>query len=195
MAFSNLKNEKFFLSLIKQGKLKVTKDGRAFNLVTGRELSKARQCDCYRKLSWQHPRTKKIKQIQLHRLIWAYFNGIPSDKLVINHIDGNKQNCALENLELVSIAENNKHAFKNNLVYILKGEDKSNSIFSDDDVFYLRKLYATTNITIKDIASRFKCSKTSVYSMLKGKWYKHIKTKYDVLCLNKIKGAHHSFTG
>jgi len=42
MAKPNLKNEKFFLRLIKDGKLKITKSGRAFNLVTGKELAKIR---------------------------------------------------------------------------------------------------------------------------------------------------------
>lgn len=188
MTIANINNEKFFLRLIHQGKLKVTKDGRAYNLVTGRELSKARQCCGYRKLSWQHPRTKKIIQIQLHRIVWAYFNGIPDDNLVLNHIDGNKQNCALSNLELVSVKENNRHAQRAGLVYIPKGEEKPNAIFSDADVRKLRKLFATDrSITCKQIALQYNCHVCSVSSMLKGQWYKHIVTKYDAQCKRKLK--------
>lgn len=187
MLIANVNNEKFFLSLIRKNKLKVTKDGRAYNLITGRELSKPRKCDCYRKLSWQHPKTKKIIQIQLHRIVWAYFNGIPDSSLVINHIDGNKQNCALSNLELVSVKENNYHARTNNLVYIPRGEERDNAKFSDDDVCYVRKLYAKNKfITVKDIAEKYNCSKCIVSAMLKGKYYSHIKTKYDRACIEKL---------
>jgi hypothetical protein len=186
MTIANINNEKFFLKLIREGKLKVTKDGRAFNLVTGRQIGN--QSYGYKKLSWQHPKTKKIIQIQLHRLVWAYFNGIPDANLVLNHIDGNKQNCALSNLELVSVKENNKHAQKTGLVYIPKGEEKPNAIFSDEDVRELRKLFATNpNITCKQIALQYNCHVGSVSSMLKGVWYKHIVTKYDVRCKRKLK--------
>lgn len=186
MTIANINNEKFFLKLIREGKLKVTKDGRAFNLVTGRQIGN--QSYGYKKLSWQHPKTKKIIQIQLHRLVWAYFNGIPDDNLVLNHIDGNKQNCALSNLELVSVKENNRHAQKAGLVYIPKGEEKPNAIFSDEDVRELRKLFATNpNITCKQIALQYNCHIGSVSSMLKGVWYRHIVTKYDVQCKRKLK--------
>ena len=187
MAIANINNEKFFLRLIRQGKLKVTKDGRTYNLITGRELSKVRQCDCYRKLSWQHPKTKKIIQIQLHRIVWAYFNGIPEPNLVLNHIDGNKQNCALSNLELVSVMENNLHAHKNNLIYIPRGEERDNAKFSDEDVIYLRKYYSTNkDASVRKIAQQYKCSTAIVSAMLRSKYYNHIKTKYDNRCIQKL---------
>ena len=54
---------------------------------------------------------KNIK-IYMHRLVWAWFNGdCDSEDLVINHIDLNKENNKIENLELVSHKENTNHYF------------------------------------------------------------------------------------
>lgn len=47
------------------------------------------------------------KTIGVHRIIMFTFKGF-SD-LTVNHIDGNKENNALNNLEYLSIAENNRH--------------------------------------------------------------------------------------
>lgn len=192
MTKPNINNERFFLKLIEAGKLRVTKSGRAFNLVTGRELCKYKKHSFdYRKISWKDNITGSIKQIQLHRLIWAYFMGVPKNKdMVINHIDGNKQNCSLANLELVTNAINNRHARLNNLVYTPKGEDLFNAKFTDDDVISLRKQYALSKITAKQIRLSFHCSKPTVYNMLAGKSYSHIKTKYDNLCHNKLRELH-----
>lgn len=55
----------------------------------------------------------KSKKIKIHRLVAKLFLGdAPKNKPLINHIDGNKQNNAVENLEWCSYRENNQHARK-----------------------------------------------------------------------------------
>lgn len=46
----------------------------------------------------------------IHRLVWQYFNGPIPKGLQINHIDGNKLNNKLSNLELISQEQNLHHA-------------------------------------------------------------------------------------
>lgn len=58
----------------------------------------------------------QLKHIYAHRFTWAYFNGVIPKGFEINHIDGNKHNNALTNLELCTRSENMKHAFKLGLV-------------------------------------------------------------------------------
>lgn len=53
----------------------------------------------------------KGKNLRVHRIIWAKFKGYLRKGLVINHIDGRKNNNALANLELVSASENVLHGF------------------------------------------------------------------------------------
>jgi len=50
------------------------------------------------------------KSYVLHRLIWTTFVGPIPDDLIVNHIDHNKQNAALTNLELVTPPDNMKKA-------------------------------------------------------------------------------------
>lgn len=58
----------------------------------------------------------KRKQYYLHRLVALTYlpnpNGLPD----INHIDGDKSNNSVSNLEWVSRSENLKHAFDNKLL-------------------------------------------------------------------------------
>lgn len=180
----NLANERFFLGLIKAEKLKVTKAGRAWNLITGKELSKerAKSIDVYRKLSWLNPKTGKIVQVQLHRIVWAATKGLPKPDIVLNHKDGNKQNCRLSNLELVSSMRNNQHAVQNSLVYFPKGEERVNAKFTDAEVASYRKAYALGLCTKTQIKTAKACSFSVVGLMLSGKTYAHVVTKYDSKC-------------
>lgn len=51
----------------------------------------------------------------VHRLVAKAFIDNPSDYLEINHIDGNKTNNSVENLEWCSRSQNELHAWKNGL--------------------------------------------------------------------------------
>jgi hypothetical protein len=48
----------------------------------------------------------------IHRLLAQHFIPNPLNKPQVNHIDGNKQNNALSNLEWVTAAENSQHAVR-----------------------------------------------------------------------------------
>lgn len=184
MSKPNLKNEKFYLTLIQSGLLEVTKSGRAWNLRTGKELAAERDgaAGDYRKLSWQHPKTKKIIQVQLHRIVWAAFKGTPPSDSILNHADGNKQNCRLSNLELTDSVGNNQHAVDTGLVYFPKGEDKVNAKFTDTEVRQLRKQFAKGDLSRSALAKQKGTSIGVVSGMLKGRTYGHVVTKYDSKC-------------
>ena len=52
------------------------------------------------------------KTINVHRFVYECFNGQIPLKMQINHIDSNKQNNCIDNLELMTRSENVKHAYK-----------------------------------------------------------------------------------
>jgi hypothetical protein len=58
----------------------------------------------------------KIKKyLFVHRIVALEFIYNPKSKEQVNHIDGNKSNNCIENLEWLSRSENMKHAYKNGL--------------------------------------------------------------------------------
>lgn len=68
----------------------------------------------YVKLSKQNHK----KLFIIHRLVAEYFIPNPHNKPYVNHIDGNKQNNDVSNLEWVTCSENIKHAYDTGLNYV-----------------------------------------------------------------------------
>lgn len=58
----------------------------------------------------------KIKPCTVHRIVLSVFRPNNNDELIVNHIDGNKSNNNLVNLEWITHRENNLHAHSIGLV-------------------------------------------------------------------------------
>ena len=66
------------------------------------------------------------KQFYIHRLIAEHFIPNPDNLPQVNHIDGNKLNNSLDNLEWVTVQDNVIHAYKNGLIKHVSGKEHFN---------------------------------------------------------------------
>lgn len=86
-------------------------------------------------------KTGEYMQRPVHRLVADAFLPVVVGKDVINHIDGNKMNNSVMNLEWCTKSENEKHAWKNGLKrdVATKGELHGMHKLSRKDVEYIRE--------------------------------------------------------
>jgi hypothetical protein len=92
----------------------------------------------------------KIKQkvVKVHRIVAESFILNYNSKPCVNHIDGNKLNNRLDNLEWVTYAENSQHAL---ITGLRKGENNSKSrivLNIENGVFYNTIKEAANSISI-----------------------------------------------
>lgn len=81
------------------------------------------------------------KMCRVHRLVADAFLSKIKGKNDVNHIDGNKRNNCVDNLEWMTRSENHLHAFKIKLRKPMKGERSGMSKLNDDKVRKIRELY------------------------------------------------------
>lgn len=174
MAQVNLEKEKWFIEQVHIGRIFFdgtnfvnTKSGKVYTVANSRG---------YIQISLQCPLTKKIHSIMAHRLIWVLTYGQSEDtSLVINHIDGNKLNNAISNLELVTHKRNIDHANELGLVNHTKAEDKPNAKFTNEQVREFRRMFSNGEISVEGIMKIADCHKLTVEYMLSYKTYQSVK--------------------
>lgn len=83
---------------------------------------------------------RALKTYKVHRLVAQAFVDNPEKKPQVNHIDGNKQNNCLLNLEWVTNKENAIHAAKNGLWTYKKGHEHHRSRLDEKQVQQLCRM-------------------------------------------------------
>jgi hypothetical protein len=78
------------------------------------------------------------KDFFIHRLVATAFIDNALNKMDVNHIDGNKTNNNVINLEWATRSENQKHAFATGLNRISEEHKKANAIFNSKQVVDLQ---------------------------------------------------------
>ena len=125
--------------------------GRVRSKINGniRTLDK-NNCGYYRITLYNHPRRERIF---IHRLVASVFIPVNDYNKQVNHIDGDKSNNTVYNLEWVTQSENEIHAIRNNLKGVWRGE------FA---VEYNDNLFAVIKCNQSEFARELGVSKTLV---------------------------------
>lgn len=111
------------------------------------------------------------KKHNIHRLVAINFIPNPKNKSQVNHIDGDKLNNNICNLEWVTNKENSNHALYSGLLDN-KGSKNGMSKLSEEDVIFIKSL--KNNKKHREIAKQFNVSQSTVTMILNGKRWKHI---------------------
>lgn len=91
----------------------VSTDGQIRNKTTKYILKGRLSKSGYLQVSLKINETNKFSNRYIHRIVAQTFIENPENKREVNHIDGNKINNNLENLEWVTSSENQKHRHRN----------------------------------------------------------------------------------
>ena len=156
-------NEYIWKTLIYQGiqydNFEVSTNGKLRNVKTGTIYKTTILPTGYEAICISLGSRNQKKSIRIHRAVAETFIPNPENKPVINHMDGNKLNNDVSNLEWVTFSENTRHAVLNGLQKGLPGENNPNAKLTQDDVQWIREHYIKRS---KEYGSRALGKKFSV---------------------------------
>ena len=102
----------------------ITDDGKVWSERTQKYLSFQYDKNGYVKVQMRST-DNKSHRYSIHRLVLENFKPVENmENLQVNHIDGNKKNNNLTNLEWTTSEENIRHAIDNNLRATINGASK-----------------------------------------------------------------------
>ena len=150
----------------------ITTDGRVWSEKSKKFLSQFPHKNGYLLCDLYHD--GKRKQHKIHRLVALTFIPNPENKPQVNHIDGNKANNHIDNLEWASAKENTKHAWDSGLANSISGVRRTDSKLSEEDVKYIRENYVpkSKEFGCRALAKKFNVSPPAISNVVNGKTYK-----------------------
>lgn len=159
-----------------EGRFKISNFGRILSLNgrLKRDIILTPSIDClgYRALTLR--KTPLKRKVRVHTLVGEHFLVNPHLKVrqTINHIDGNKLNNHVSNLEWISAAENCAHAVRIGL-YNIKGSKHPQAKVNEEQVLEMRKMH-DEGYTSTQIANKFGISPRNTRDIVSKRLWKHI---------------------
>ncbi len=114
----------------------------------------------------------KKKTYSVHRLVAKTFLANTKNKKEVNHIDGNKANNCVENLEWSTRKENQLHACSLN-PGVNKGSRNSRAKLTEHDLIKIKELREQHSYTHKKLGEMFGVGESTISMFLRGQtWQK-----------------------
>jgi hypothetical protein len=115
----------------------------------------------------------KVVLKSVHRMVVETFIGPIPDGMQVNHMDGNKENNHLDNLEVCTGSQNQLH--RHRVLGQHQGEHHPLSKLKERDIHLLRTMYAD-GFTQQQIADNFGVDRTCISLIVRGKNWSWLKT-------------------
>ena len=113
-----------------------------------------------------------IKKVRAHRLIWEAVHGPIPAGMQINHINGNKRDNRIANLELVTPGDNQRHAYRTGLRVAVRGSNHYRAKFDEATVASIKTQLGSRSIA--SIAREHDVAWNTIWSIANGKTWKHV---------------------
>lgn len=148
------------------GKYEVSSLGRVRNAKTGKVCVASVSDRGYLRL---HRRSIHGTS-RVHRMVAIAFLGPVPPGMEVNHINGNKADNRVVNLEYTSRSGNMKHGFKAGIIKRRLGEDRHQSKLKNHHVLYIR----ASDATASDLSKMLGVSKRTISAIRRRDTWKHI---------------------
>lgn len=122
----------------------------------------------------------KLHRVKIHRLLWQTFIGSLEPGYVINHINGDKTDNALDNLEMVTQKENMKCAWEMGLMAdsrppMFDHTTHSGVKFTEEQVRSIRNRYKKPCNSLSSLAREYHVHPSTIHDIVTRKTWKHLK--------------------
>jgi hypothetical protein len=122
-------------------------------------------------------RDSKI-HIIIHKGVALTFLPNPNDLPCVNHIDGDKTNNCVENLEWFSYGHNLRHAYDTGLFdkSVISGENNHASKLTSEEILYIRSVYVkgSRQFGARALARKFDVNRVTIASIINGRTWANV---------------------
>lgn len=147
----------------------ISSDGHVLNIITGKFLKQSDNGKGYLKIELFN--NGKGKNLYIHRLVAEAFLLKYQQKCEVNHIDGNKYNNDITNLEWCSRQQNINHAVNNRLHNY--GSKIGTSKLRNKDILKIRYLYKN-GIAEIELAKRYNITRRNINYIINYITWRHL---------------------
>lgn len=114
----------------------------------------------------------------IHHLVAQAFMPNPGNKRTVNHIDGNKLDNSLINLEWATYSENLEHAYKTGLRRAVESSEVASKNYkrklTEQQVREIKLLIAAKSLTLKQIANQYNVGRSTIGSIKSDRSWSYI---------------------